>query len=97
MLNETQRKILSSVVEPKTAQQIAWHCKLSQETVYKPLRLLQRLGLVGKEQKIQNGPATFFWTGKAETAEIKKVIKESGGYIRYHDPFNQCAKSEGKR
>lgn len=96
MLKETERKILSSVVQPKTAQEIAWHCGLSQETVYKPLRLLQRLGLVEKEQKIPNAPAIFFWTGKAETSEIKKVIKESRGYIRYHDPFNQCVKSGGK-
>ena len=90
MLNDNQKRLLTYLVQPRTAKECAEYLGYRLESIYKHLRLLQRLELVEKHGTHENALSTFVWNGRAETPQIQKILAQSGDFMRYHDPFNQC-------
>lgn len=89
MLNKTTQQVFEFVRRPRTAEQVAEHLGLSMSSVYRPLRLLQRLDLVEKTVSAVNLKATYMAVKGADPYKaIPMVIASSGGYIKAHDPFN---------
>lgn len=95
-LSETESKVLSFCRRPRTAEQVAEHLDMVTNSAYRPLRSLQRLGLVEKQSQRANMKASYVATdlgGRSIGDHLDDVVADSGGYIRYtgvpaHNPFN---------
>lgn len=86
-LGNSSQKTLDYLARPRTAKEVAMHLGIELNSAYRPLRLLQRLGLVEKESKYPNALAVFKATPGARmpTEQIKKVVEEAQGYIQWHN------------
>lgn len=68
-LTAAQEELLKFLVKPKTARQCAAHIGYSIESIYKPLRVLQRLDLVDKKPGERSKPSFFVATGRKPAIE----------------------------
>jgi DNA-binding IclR family transcriptional regulator len=86
-LGKTDQKALDYLQRPRTAKEVAEHLGINLNSAYKPLRLLQRLGLVEKESAYQNALAVFKATPGARmpSQQIRKTMEEAQGHIQWHN------------
>lgn len=95
-LSDTESKALSYCRRPRTAEQVAEHLDMTTNSAYKPLRSLQRLGLLEKQSQQPNMKASYLATdlaGRSIADHLDELVASSGGYIQYtgvpaHNPFN---------
>jgi predicted transcriptional regulator len=91
-----QQKLLAYCRQPRTSEQIAEHLGLATNTVYKSLRLLQRLGLLDKHTDAPNKKARYEAVdlgGRTLERHLDELMSASHGYVQYkgvpaHNPFN---------
>lgn len=95
-LTDTESKALHFCRRPRTAEQVAEHLDMATNSAYKPLRSLQRLGLLEKQSQQPNMKASYLATdlgGRSIGDHPDELVASSGGYIQYtgvpaHNPFN---------
>jgi len=95
-LTAIEQKTLDYCRLPRTAEQVADHLGMVRNSAYRPLRSLQRLGLLEKVAEHPTSKASFQATdlgGRSIGEHLDDVVVSSGGYIQYtgvpaHNPFN---------
>lgn len=95
-LTDQEQKTLDFCKQVRTAEQVSNHLGVIINNAYKPLRSLQRLGLVEKQSQQPNMKASYLATdlgGRSVGEHLQKVVASSDSYIRYtgvqaHNPFN---------
>jgi predicted transcriptional regulator len=95
-LTFTEQKTLDYCRQARTSEQVASYLGIDLNSAYKPLRSLQRLGLLEKLAEYPNSKAIYQAAdlgGRSIDRHLDELVSASQGYIKptgpqAHNPFN---------
>jgi DNA-binding PadR family transcriptional regulator len=95
-LTATEQKTLDYCRQARTSEQVAGFLGIELNSAYKPLRSLQRLGLLEKVAEHANSKAIYQAAdlgGKSIGRQLDELVASSQGFIKpkgpqAHNPFN---------